>query len=239
MNFFRNTRLEKKLLSLEIENKILRALYLDNLEKKDGTADFGLLPFNGQKNRKKILTPILEKFSPDVILETGTYLGNTTLFLSTFAPYIKTCELNSLLYQNAQNKFKDFSKIEVFNLDSREFLRAQVPTLKTKKVFCYLDAHWYDDLPLQFELKLLRTINDVIAVIDDFEVPGDPGLGYDRYGKKKLNFDLISEEVIKGSWKVQYPAGQSKTETGSKRGWVMLSKGTYAEQSTDKALDCS
>ena len=53
-------------------------------------------------------------------------------------------------------------------------------------VFFYLDAHWNDDLPLADEIDIIFSRCPwAVVMIDDFEVPSDPGYQFDDYGPGK------------------------------------------------------
>lgn len=61
------------------------------------------------------------------------------------------------------------------------------------RLFAYLDAHWGEDLPLAEKLEIVFSWDsDAIVMIDDFQVPDDPGYAYDDYGPgKALTPDLV------------------------------------------------
>jgi hypothetical protein len=53
--------------------------------------------------------------------------------------------------------------------------------------FFYLDAHWYDHLPLLDEMTLiLERMSNSVIMVDDFQVPDDPGYCYDDYGEGQV-----------------------------------------------------
>jgi hypothetical protein len=59
-------------------------------------------------------------------------------------------------------------------------------------------------------------------VIDDFEVPGDPGYGFDDYGPGRcLTAAILPEEVMAGR-SALYPSVPSAEETGARRGCVVI-----------------
>ena len=62
-----------------------------------------------------------------------------------------------------------------------------------------------------------------IIVIDDFEVPDDPGYGFDDYGGgKKLSIDYL--QVVAGgvAMMVFFPAASSGEKTGARRGCCLI-----------------
>ena len=72
-------------------------------------------------------------------------------------------------------RLSDMEGVHVELKDSRNFLRdlrQSEPAAKT--VFFYLDAHWYDDLPLAEEMDLIGSYwKNYVILIDDFQVPDD------------------------------------------------------------------
>ena len=58
-------------------------------------------------------------------------------------------------------------------------------------------------------------------MIDDFEVP-DTNFGYDTRLGYKLNLDLLDSLIKKYQLTTYFPRQDSKEETGSKRGMVLL-----------------
>ena len=97
-----------------------------------------------------------------------------------------------------------------------------------RRVFFYLDAHWA--LPLREEVQIISdTWSDIVILIDDFQVPDDPGYGFDDYGE---GLRLTAEYLPEATWSryaALYPVASSRVETGKKRGCIVLvSKGLEA-----------
>jgi hypothetical protein len=90
----------------------------------------------------------------------------------------------------------------------------------------YLDAHWNSDLPLAAEIDLIFSLSQKATVlVDDFEVPDDPGYGFDSYGSDlALNASYIDLAVREHQLAMYYPSTPSCAETGMRRGCVVLCK---------------
>ncbi|MGH7488291.1 MAG: hypothetical protein ACREMY_22235, partial [bacterium] len=59
-----------------------------------------------------------------------------------------------------------------------------------------------------------------VLMIDDFQVPGDPGYSFDDYGPGKA---LTSEYLPElNGWGLFYPCAPSSSETGARRGCAVL-----------------
>lgn len=194
-----------------------------NLWKKDS------IGFNGQRKRKETFTAISALYDFDCILETGTNLGATTGYLAAVTgKKIYSCEIQPERYSMAYEiLIPYFNNIELFNLNSIDFLKKIMPTLSKQVPFIYLDAHWYQFLPLRDEIQIISSNCDqYLILIDDFQVQGDKGYGYDKYGSgKSLTFKFIHDLVLKFGLTGYLPSVPSQEETGARRGYVYLAKG--------------
>ena len=84
-------------------------------------------------------------------------------------------------------------------LRAYNFVRAlreltQEPIDRAVPTLFYLDAHWHEYLPLRDELEIaLGQFANAVVLIDDFQVPDDPGYGFDDYGPgKTLNLEYLA-----------------------------------------------
>jgi hypothetical protein len=184
--------------------------------------------FNGQRLRKLIFEELLKAVHFDAIIETGTWLGNTTGYMAKKSNLpVYTCELNRRFYSLARIRLEDIPNI-IFSLDdSRSFLNTLAHTeISKKRILFYLDAHWYEDLPLQEELETICSgWKEFVIMIDDFQVPRDKGYGYDSYGKgKELSLGVFSGIISKLGLLSFFPATSSDQETGEKRGCIVLAR---------------
>ena len=91
-------------------------------------------------------------------------------------------------------------------------------------VFLDLDAHLEHDPPLADELRVVSNlVPEAIVVIDDFQVPFDPGYRYDKYKSgKMLTPDYIAPIVGELGLTVFYPSTLASEESGSKRGCAIV-----------------
>jgi hypothetical protein len=111
--------------------------------------------------------------------------------------------------------------------DSREFLRglASDPAITYECPIFYLDAHWYNDLPLAEEIAIIRKRwPRFMIMVDDFEVPGSK-YGFDKYSnglELTLNY-LRKEQIDLESMAVMFPTASETAETSVRRGTLILS----------------
>jgi hypothetical protein len=184
--------------------------------------------FNGQLQRKRIFGDVTTAMPFDAIVETGTWLGNTTGYMSqTARRTIYSCELSPRFHALAKMRLAGLEQVQLELGDSRQFLqRLARSNVAHKSVLFYLDAHWYDDLPLGEEMEIIATgWREFVVMIDDFQVPDDLDYGYDDYGHgKKLSLDLLKPALAKHELAAFFPAAPGCQETGTKRGCVVLAR---------------
>lgn len=196
----RYKRLVKRVDQMELRLNNLE-MALDAVIEHPTWKDIPNIGFNWQHHRKNIFKELMESCSFDAIIETGTWIGHTTGYMAKYSKLpIHTCEIDRRFYNIANMRLKDFNNISFYLQDSRQFLKYLGKTeLADKKVFIYLDSHWYDDLPLVEELiTILDTWSDFVVMIDDFKVPNDAGYGYDIcFDRTPLSLELIQSVLLK------------------------------------------
>lgn len=221
-------------------NLIIRALARNLLSSHvKGKIDyyFGLIdqgawggPFNGQSRRRQLFESILSNVRPVAIVETGTYVGTTTELMAQAGVPVYTVEAQPRNYGYACSRLRRQRNIHMRFGDSRAGLRAfcegALSAKRQEPIFVYLDAHWNDDLPLREELEIVfRNLPAAIVMIDDFQVPGDPGYGFDNYGPRAAVTQAhIAPVIAQYDIAVFYPSTPSSEEDGARRGCVVLAK---------------
>lgn len=186
-------------------------------------------PLNGQEGRRETVEALLAALPFAAILETGTFRGVTTAYLAgrTQVP-VHTVEADAHSFGFARAHLRRHPHVAQHLGDSRSFLRErfQNPAMAASSVFVYLDAHWHDDLPLAEELEItFAACPRAVVMIDDFQVPDDPGYRYDDYGPgEALSPDYIESAVRRFGLLAWYPARPSREETGQRRGAVVLAR---------------
>jgi predicted O-methyltransferase YrrM len=182
-------------------------------------------PMNGQTARLELAEQILSSCKISRIVETGTYRGTTTVWFAKFGLPVMTVEVNPQFAEFSRLRLKKFSNVEVRHEHSIAALgRLAAKTHERNAVtFFYLDAHWAEDLPLREEVEIItENFPKAVIMIDDFEVPDDPGYGFDDYGRgQRLSLDLLSQSKAP-TLAVYFPSATSDRETGEKRGSVTV-----------------
>lgn len=120
-------------------------------------------------------------------VETGTFLGQTSQFLSTIARHVYTLEPADALYARAKARFAGRQDVTVLHGTSEEVLPRLVPTLQGPANF-WLDGHFSAGVtfmgdavsPIKAELatieKDMARLSKVAILVDDIRLFGtDPG----------------------------------------------------------------
>lgn len=197
-----------------------------------------IVGFNGVRGRKKIFNEILNTYSFHHIIETGTYLGDTSGYMTTTSGVpVLTCELNQSLYRIAKMRLKHISSISLHNMDSRAFLmHLSNNTGITKKCcFIYLDAHWGKDIPLREEIMIIASNwDEFVIMIDDFKVPGDDGYAHDNYGTLEyINMPHLRRQY---NLRAYFPSMPSTEEPTQPTGCVVMAKKNSFGERLDEVM---
>lgn len=182
-------------------------------------------PMNGQAERRRIVETIIAAVEPVAIVETGTFRGVTTLWFAEFGRPVYTIELSPRYYAYCRRRLRGLANVTLMRGNSPDILRRLCASTldPAKPVFFYLDAHWYDHLPLREECtSIFEGQPNSVVVVDDFQVPGDDGYTFDAYGPdKSLCLEHLAPLAGHGV-SAFFPAAPSAQETGAKRGCVVL-----------------
>ncbi len=185
-------------------------------------AESGWGAFNGQTGRQAIVEETLKKLQITTFVETGTYLGETTEWAAQTGLRVFTVEVDERRREMLERKMEPFERV-VWRLgDSRQFLNDLISeaACPLQRVLFYLDAHWFQDLPLRQEVDLIiANWRRSVIVIDDFRVPDDEGYGFDDYpGVGALTPSLLRPLPLTYFW----PQMASSDENGAKRGCAVI-----------------
>ena len=184
-------------------------------------------PLNGQQQRQRMVSELIEQLDISAIVETGTFRGTTTEFFADLCPGpVFTIEADKRLYGYSRARLFGLRNVVSILADSRSGLRTLIDEkrLEGRRILFYLDAHGASDLPLIEEIDLVfRNFNEAVVLIDDFKVPHDAGYGFDDFGNGAiLALDYILETIMKYKLKIFFPTVPSASETGQRRGCILL-----------------
>jgi hypothetical protein len=183
--------------------------------------------FNGQSYLQRIFEELLKSVGFDALVETGTAFGSTTAFFARTGLPVYSVEVNRLFHRHAARAFSaQRNQVHLYQDTSPNFLRmlANDHSLSIARPFFYLDAHWYNHLPLAQELEVIYgKWKNAVALVDDFQVPGT-AYTYDDHGPGyTLSLDYL-KAVEHLHLSTFFPAAGPEQETGGKRGCIVLAQ---------------
>ena len=126
---------------------------------------------------RHLVRALKSELALNILVETGTFKGDTVASVSSEFSRTFTVELSISLWKLAVQRFENHPSIEVILGNSVDALRDLEGTLTNESVFFWLDAHWcvaegtsgeISQCPLLEEIKAIGPLNDhsVIAIDD-------------------------------------------------------------------------
>ena len=91
--------------------------------------------------KQQVVINHIEKFSPAVFIETGTYKGKMVYAVQPYIKKIYSIELARAYYENAQKRFVGYPNIHILHGQSGEILPKILEGIDKPCLF-WLDAHW-------------------------------------------------------------------------------------------------
>lgn len=128
--------------------------------------------------KQKTLTEFATRLDLQIMVETGTNLGNMVNAQKDRFREIYSIELDTWLAARAKRKFARYSGIHLYQGDSGKILPTIIPNIKEPALF-WLDAHWGDiDAPIKQEMECIyrHPVREHVILIDDaryFDGHGD------------------------------------------------------------------
>lgn len=151
--------------------------------------------YEGDENIHKELSELVELHDVETIIETGTYLGGTTVRLSELADNVVTIESDFKNYNKAAKRLKDIPNVVLIRGKSQQVLSEVIKSNQGQFLF-FLDAHWEKECPLLDELRIIAEAKITpVIVIHDFYVPNRPELGFDTYNGQIFDWEWIKPKI--------------------------------------------
>ena len=173
-------------------------------------------PLNNQNLRIQLVKELLESYKPLLIIETGTFLGDTTEFLSKFSNVI-SIEKSRLFYYLSKSRFHNENQIQIIYGKSEVELK-KIKTLKKIPFLFGCSLGRRSALKRRGRTNYNNYLNYLIF-LNNFAVPNDNSWGFDSYEGTKLDIDMLKNLE---NTKIYFPDYNSDAESGEKRGSVFL-----------------
>ena len=129
--------------------------------------------------KNSLLLQLKHAFKIKVFVETGTYLGQTTLEAAKLFKQVHTIELSEELCNKAKNRLKEWGNTSVHQGSSDELLKQLLPSISQRILF-YLDGHYsggitakgVQNTPVLEELVAIKNAgkSDSVILIDDIRL---------------------------------------------------------------------
>ena len=126
--------------------------------------------------KQKVVRDYGERFGIELLVETGTYLGEMVYAVRGHFDRVCTIELNEALYSRATQRFRRYQNVETLFGDSSTVLRQILPRISVPTLF-WLDAHYsagitsmgITETPIVDELdQILRhAVRGHVVLVDD------------------------------------------------------------------------
>lgn len=147
----------------------------------------------------KLLTEYIRPFKLNVAVETGTWHGTTTEWFASHLAEVHTVELKGDLFQENKARFAGRPHVKLYLGNSPDVLTSLLPTFTPqKRAIFYLDAHWFDNIPVNDELLAISKSvckNNCLIVIDDFCLPDRPDFWCENWHGTFLNLAHIEKNL--------------------------------------------
>jgi predicted O-methyltransferase YrrM len=182
--------------------RALRRLEYKRLARSDA------LPFNGDQIMTRTVDFLLTECDVKSFVETGTYLAHTCRYLAARHPHLPviTIETNPDFFDSSQRVLSRYSNVKSILGDSAVTVSHLVQDGIEGLPFFFLDAHWYDYLPLPDEIHSIgRHLTDAIMVIHDFQVPG-MDYGFDVCKDQAIGTEMLAANIDKSKrYQIYFP----------------------------------
>ena len=121
-------------------------------------------------------------FSQGAWVETGTYLGETTKYLSKIARYVYSIEPSKKYFDDAKEMFSKEKNIMLTHGTSEDCLESVISKINIESISFWLDGHYsgadtfegknHSPVLLELELieKYLNNFKNINILIDDFRI---------------------------------------------------------------------
>jgi len=154
-------------------------------------------PFNGDTQMTEVVEFLIQ-CGISSFVETGTYLGHTCKYIASRYPQLPmaTIESNPDYFYASQKMLRQYENVQTIKGNSAVEINRLVENGPSGLTLFFLDAHWYNYLPLPDEIKSISLqSSDAILVIHDFQVPGHNEYGFDVCNGKAIGMEMLTSSV--------------------------------------------
>jgi hypothetical protein len=157
-------------------------------------------PFNGDRRMAQVVEFLIQ-CGVSSFVETGTYLGHTCRHIASSHPQlsVSTIESNPDYFYASQTVLRHYTNVHAISGDSAVEIDRLVKNRNSGIILFFLDAHWYDYLPLPDEIRSISSnLSEAILVIHDFQVPGRKDFKFDTCNGRTIGMEMLRESLVEG-----------------------------------------
>ena len=155
-----------------------------------------------------IVNKLITDLKPKRFVETGTYLAETTRYIARKYPWLQvhSVEIRLDFFERSAISCKFLTNVKLYCMSSPDFLKMIYDTLKDGLTVFWLDAHWWEYVPLRDECKIIATLDKYVAILDDF-ASNNPRFGGDVFaGGHENNLSYVADILGKKCCVPNYPS---------------------------------
>lgn len=137
--------------------------------------------FHGDTHMQSIMRKLAAQVQPDVVIETGTFHGDSAFEWASFVPHVMSVEIREDNFVRASKVRveRGLNNVMLFQGNSGKLMSRLIAAAEPyPKIVFFLDAHWQDDWPLKDELWAIMNMRAAgkkcVVVVDDFQHPTRP-----------------------------------------------------------------
>jgi hypothetical protein len=173
----------------------------------DPWVGYGTQVWHNDDKFEAFVEHLIETVKPDRFVETGTNMGWTSCWVAQKFPWlpIYTVECAPRYFQIVKENFAPYPQIAFSEGDSVDFLARLKPVLIRGLSLFWLDAHWWENLPLRKECEVVAGLDRYACLIDDFECK-DPNFEGDVYKDIRIGLPYVSPPLPGECWRPNYEA---------------------------------
>ena len=112
--------------------------------------------------KQKAIDEYRKKFNTEILVETGTYLGDMVEAQRNNFQKIYSIELSEKLFMRAKKRFDAYSYIEILNGDSGVVLERLIPQINNPAIF-WLDGHYSEGITAK-GTKECPVVEELVAI---------------------------------------------------------------------------
>ncbi len=161
---------------------------------------------HGDPNMQAILAKIIELLTPETVIETGTFHGDSSRWFAERVPAVLTCEIRDDFAGSAEANATAHGVTNIYQRRGSSLTHLPGMLTVARELggcsLVFLDAHWQDEWPLVGELEMAKHARDtlfngwMVVVVDDFQVPGRTNFSAPEGGGGTIGHDVYGPRLM-------------------------------------------